>query len=55
MFTYIAYEHIYIAPGSCKSVNLPTISTGTATFCLIIMYKLFDICHECQQHNRLDT
>ena len=32
--------------------NLPTISTGTATFCLI-MNKPFDICHECQQHTDL--
>ena len=36
--------------------NLPITasSTATATFCLI-MDKLFDICHECQQHNSLDT
>ena len=32
------------------NLPIPASSTATATFCLI-MDKLFDICHECQQHN----
>ena len=50
MFTYIACEHIHLAPAAqlsvkfCLIVNLPTSSTGTATFSLIIE-KLFDTCH----------
>ena len=49
MSTYIVYEHIHLAPGSCTSVkytqllvkfcltksNLPRSSTGMASFCLI--------------------
>ena len=64
MFTYIAYEHIHLAPAAqvlsthnCQQSfvqlsNLPANSTGTATFCLIIK-KLYT-CHECQQHISLD-
>ena len=33
--------------------NLPASSPGTVIFCLI-MDKLFNICHECHQHNNLD-
>ena len=33
-----------------SNLQIPVSSTATATFCLI-MDKLFDICHECQQHN----
>ena len=35
MFIYIAYEHIHLAPGSLAAQlsNLPTSSTGAATFC----------------------
>ena len=32
------------------NLPIPASSTATTTFCLI-MDKLFDICHECQQHN----
>ena len=34
----------------CLILPVPASSTATATFCLI-MDKLFDIYHECQQHN----
>ena len=33
-----------------SNLQIPASSTATATFCLI-MDKLFNICHECQQHN----
>ena len=65
MLTYLVYEHIHrtsrtivkytqLSVKFCLISNLPTNSTGTATFCLIIK-KLFDACHEFQQHNSPDT
>ena len=34
-----------------SNLPIPASSTATVTFCLI-MDKLFDISHECQQHNK---